>query len=356
MKPVYHFANNIYQFSYALPLYNRIGGTFVVRDRRRLVHFLRFFRGLARFGENTPLKTPRVIVRSREKLCRLEGILIFFSNSIVPDDEYSRSVTIFNEHGTSDKRYGGVAYETARAKLRAYDYIFISGPKNRQRLKDMGLQIPEEKLVNIGGFRIDEYLKGNFSREREYERLKITDPSRKNVLYAPTWRFGNGTLKKYGLRFAREITRKHNLIIRPHYHDQKYSYFLRLQCSLAGLKHVYFSNASNIVKQDTFKDFVIADLMISDMSAVIYEFLIMEKPVIIAKTDFDGNHQMPKEMDIMQNADLFEEEDDILRLVDENLANPRFVETSRKMVRASFYTEVGAVERAMDFIRKLSGE
>ncbi|HHS14317.1 MAG TPA: hypothetical protein ENN03_11210 [bacterium] len=356
MKPVYYYANHIYQFSYALPLYNTIGGVFVVRDLWRLWSFLRFFRGLARDGKTPFLKTPRVIVRSREKLAGLDGILVFFSNSIVPGDDYSRSITIFHEHGTSDKRYGGKAHEEARAKLSAYDTIFLSGPKNRRRLEDMQLRLPEEKLVNIGGFRIDEYLKGNYSREREYERLKITDRSRKNILYAPTWRFGKGTLKKYGLRFAREITRKHNLIIRPHYHDQKYSCLLKLQCALAGVKHVYFSNASNIIKQDTFNDFVIADLMISDMSSVIYEFLIMGKPVIIVKNDFDNCHQMPKEMDIMQNADLFEEGDDILRLVDENLANPRFVETYRKMARASFYTEGSAVQRAADFIRKLAVE
>ena len=122
---------------------------------------------------------------------------------------------------------------------------------------------------------------------------------------------------------------------------------------MEGVKHVYFSNSSNIIKQDTFNDFAIADLMISDMSSVIYEFLIMEKPIIIAKNDFENRHKMPMEMDIMQNADLFDEKDNILKMVDDNLDNPRFIDTYRKMTEASFYVQGSAVQRSVDFINNL---
>ena len=255
-----------------------------------------------------------------------------------------------------DRRYGGRSHEKAKKKLSKYDYIFLSGPKNLKRLEEVGLHFTEQKLVKIGGLRFDDYLSGNFSNEREYKRLKIKDTSRQNILYAPTWRFGDGTLKKYALHFAREITRKHNLIIRPHYHDQKYSYFLKLQSMLQGIKHVYFSNSSNIIKQDTFNDFVIADLMISDMSSVIYEFLIMQRPMIIIDNKFGNYHKMPREMDIRQNADLYQEGDDILKMVDENLQHPQYNEVYKKMVEASFYVHGSAVQRAVDFIQKLRKE
>ncbi|MCF7793940.1 MAG: CDP-glycerol glycerophosphotransferase family protein [Candidatus Cloacimonetes bacterium] len=356
MKEVYYYANNIYQFSYALPVYNKIGGTFVVRDRRRFIHFKRYFVNLAKFGEKSFLKTPNVIVRSRPELSKLDGVIFFLSNSIWPEDDYGKNSTIFHEHGTSDKRYGGKSHKKALKKLSKYDYIFLSGPKNLKRLEEVGLHFSREKLVEIGGLRFDDYLSGNFSKEKEYKRLKIKDTSRQNILYAPTWRFGDGTLKKYALHFAREVTKKHNLIIRPHYHDQKYSYFLKLQGILQGIKHVYFSNASNIIKQDTFNDFVISDLMISDMSSVIYEFLILQRPMIIIDNKFDNYHKMPKEMDIRQNADLYKEGDDILKMVDQNLTNPKYNEVYKKMVEASFYVEGSAVQRAVDFIQKLRKE
>ncbi len=353
MKQVYYYANNIYQFSYALPVYNKIGGVFVVRDRRRYLHFKRYFINLAKFNEKTFLNTPEVIIRSRSQLHNLKGVIFFLSNSIMPDDDYEDSVTIFHEHGTSDKRYGGKSHQKAKRKLSKYDHIFLSGPKNRKRLEEVNLFFTEKRLIKIGGLRFDAYLNNEYSKEEECKRLKIKDTARKNILYAPTWRFGNGTLKKYAVKFAREITQKHNLIIRPHYHDQKYSYYLKLQTILKGIKHVYFSNASNIIKQDTFNDFVIADLLISDMSSVIYEFLITQKPVIIIKNDFDNFHKMPKEMDIMQNADIYDEEIDILKLVDENLINPKFRKVYKNMVESSFYVEGSSVKRAVDFIRGL---
>ncbi|MBN2103493.1 CDP-glycerol glycerophosphotransferase family protein [bacterium] len=356
MKPVYYYANNIYQFSYALPVYDRIGGIFVVRDKRRYFHFKRYFHNLARFDEKTWLHTPGVIIRSREQLASLDGVIFFLSNSIIPDHDYEGSPTIFHEHGTSDKRYGGKSFEEARRKLSKYDYIFLSGPKNLKRLEEVGLYFSKEKLVPVGGLRFDDYLNGRFSKEKEIKRLKIRDSSRKNILYAPTWRFGEGTIKRYGLYFAEEITKKYNLIIRPHYHDQKYSYFLKLKARLKGFRHVYFSNASNIIKHDSFNDFVLADLMISDRSSVIYEYLIFQRPMIIVKSGFSNVHKMPKNMDIMQNVDIFDESVPILEMIDENLAIPKYTDVYKNMVSASFYLEGSAVDRAVEFIRNLKNK
>ena len=82
MRSVYYYANNVYQFSYALPVYSQLGGTFVVRDRRRYWHFKHYFKELAEFGEKTLFKTPKVIVRSRDELHNLSGVIFFLSNSI----------------------------------------------------------------------------------------------------------------------------------------------------------------------------------------------------------------------------------------------------------------------------------
>ena len=352
MKNIYYYANNIYQFSYALPVYKRLGGIFVVRDRRRYWHFKRYFINLAEFNEKTFLNTPEVIVRPRSELHKLEGVIFFLANSIKPEYDYNKSTTIFYEHGTSDKRYGGKSHEKAKRKLSKYDHIFLSGPKNKKRLEEVGLFFINGKNVEIGGLRFDEYLKDNYSKEKEMKRLHIKDTSRKNILYAPTWRFGNGTLKKYAMKFAKEITKKHNLIIRPHYHDNKYSYLYKAKCFLQGIKHVYFSNASNIIKQDTFNDFVLADLMISDMSSVIYEFLITEKPMIIVHNDFENYHKMPQNMDIRKNADIYKETDDILEIIDRNLTNPQYCNAYHKMVRDCFYVDGSSVDRAVKFIKE----
>ncbi len=352
-KEVYYYANHIYQFSYALPIYDLIGGVFIVKDLKRYFQFKKFLHNLARFNEKTFLHTPRVVIRSRKELHTLQGVIFFLSNSIMPKDDYSGSVTIFHEHGTSDKRYGGAKTNNiADLKLKKYDHIFLSGPKNQKRLEEIGLFFSEEKLIKIGGLRFDKYLQNTYDKDVEYDRLKIKDRTRKNILYAPTWRFGNGTIKKYGLKFAEEITKKYNLIIRPHYHDYNYSKFIKAQAALKHLEHVYFSNATNIIKQDTFNDFVLADLMISDMSSVIYEFLITTRPMIIIKNNFTDFHKMPKHLDIMQNVDIYDETKDILSLIDSNLEQQKYKEIYKQMAEDCFYVEGSSVKRAADFIEK----
>ena len=352
-KEVYYYANHIYQFSYALPIYKRIGGVFVVKDIKRYLQFQRFLSNLAEFNEKTLFNTPRVVIRSRQELHTLKGVIFFLSNSIMPKDDYSDSVTIFHEHGTSDKRYGGAkAHNVADLKLKKYDHIFLSGPKNRKRLEEIGLFFPETKLIKIGGLRFDKYFQNSYKKDIEYDRLKIKDRSRKNILYAPTWRFGNGTIKKYGLKFAAEISKKYNLIIRPHYHDYNYSRFLKFKTILKNLDHVYFSNATNIIKQDTFNDFILADLMISDMSSVIYEFLITTRPMIIIKNDFTNFHKMPKHLDIMQNVDIYDGSQDIVSMIETNLQQQKYSKIYHQMARDCFYVEGSSVKRAADFIEK----
>lgn len=82
-----------------------------------------------------------------------------------------------------------------------------------QKLLDSNVKIPDERLIKIGNLRFDDYVNGKFDREVEADRLGIVDRTRKNVLYAPTWSWGDGTLLKYVYRFAQEITERYNLII-----------------------------------------------------------------------------------------------------------------------------------------------
>ncbi len=312
-----------------------------------------FMRNMARFGEKTFMKTPRVKIMSVSELHKINGILLYLANSINTDYDHKNSITIFHEHGTSDKQYGGGS-DKAKRKLEKYDYIFLSGPKNRKRLQDVGLELPDEKLINIGGLRLDDYINGRISREKEIERLGIIDTSRKNILYAPTWRFGNGTLKKYGRYFAEEVTKEFNLILRPHYHDRRRGASLYQACKLRGIKHLYFSQPANILKSDTLNDFAASDLMISDISSVIYEYLITGNPMIIVQNDFEARHTMPDDMNIMKHTDIFDGSQDINIMIRENLQNHKYKEGHEKLLKNCFYSTDGTcLSKAVDFIQKL---
>lgn len=348
--PLYFIANSIYQFAYALPVYRKTGGVFVVHNRKKYRHFKKFID-----TASSDLKvSPKLILVPRNETHNLKGVLLFLANTIQAGESYTQSITIFHEHGTSDKRYeGGDAI--AIEKLSKYDYIFLSGPKNHARLIDIGLQLDSKKLVEIGCLRFDDYLAGKFDRTEEEKKLKITDRSRKNILYAPTWKFGNGTLRKQGGRLIDEITKSHNLILRPHYHDRKYALLLYWIKKLRGKKHIYFSYPQDLHKHDTYAAFVVSDLLISDLSSVIYEYLITFKPILVMENDFKQRHQMPTHLDILNQAIVCRNNEPLLPLVETCFDQANEISVGMKeLLHNCFYAaDGGSVDNVVHFLSNL---
>lgn len=349
---IYYFANSIYQFSHALPLYYKLKGTFVVRDKKKYYHLKRYLRFSAHHNEKTFLRTPKVIICHREDLKDLKGILIFFANAIQAEHEYQKAVTIFYEHGSSDKKYGG-GTKSAQNKLRNYDYIFLWGEKNRMKIRELNVEIPEKKLIEIGGFKFDLYINKSISQVEQIKRLRIKDSTRKNVLYAPTWDFGKGTFKQYALKFVKEITKDFNLILRPHYHDRRYGKFVYILSKLKGIKNLYFSQPVDIIRNSILNDFLISDILISDVSSVVYEYLITGKPMILIDNKYDNKHRMPGKLNVSSYVALYDGSNDIRELIFKTLKSD-YKKVYREMSKACFYSLDGtAVNKAVDFIKNL---
>ena len=357
---LYYFANNIYQFSYAIPIYQKIGGTFLVRDKKCLMQFKWAMRRMNKDRKkNGILNYPQVKLISKSERQNLSGIIIFCSNSISLK-KYPNAKTIFLEHGTGDKKYGGAKpgkdnpLDYAAKKLLSYDFIFTSGKKNIYRIKNMDIEIEPEKIVKIGGTRFDEVICGELSRQIEEKRLKIKDTSRKNILYAPTWRFGDGTLDKYVHHFIKQITREYNLIIRTHYHDYKRIIQLKLWAKLHGFKHLYFSNPLDQIRNNTFHDFIVSDLMISDISAVIYEYIIMNKPMILISNNTKFRHDMPDEMNAMKYATIWDEKSDIIDLIKQSFADEERTAKYKELLNnCFFYNDGKSASRAIEFLESI---
>lgn len=352
---MYYIANSIYQFAYALPLHRETGGTFVVGSRKKMRHFQQLVKRMERKAKTeASFVPPNAILVPRDQLHTLKGILVFFANTISPQQEYSDCVTCFHEHGTSDKRYEGGS-PLAVEKLNKYDYLLISGPKNKHRLADIGLEREESHLVETGCLRFDEYLSGSYSREAAARALGIKDPERKNVLYAPTWKFGDGTFRKYAAHLIDALTPEYNLILRPHYHDRRYGAFLYRMARLRGKTNVYFSPPQDVLRHDTYTAFAASDLLISDISSVIYEYLVTQKPIILIENEFEQRHRMPGAMDISPHVDSYRMGDGLPGLVRKNLeAAPESKETYRQLLENCFYkTQGGAVRDLAAFLEQI---
>jgi CDP-glycerol glycerophosphotransferase (TagB/SpsB family) len=346
---IYYFANQVYQFSNAMPLYREMDGLFLLKKFKRVLQFKKYLKnGNFSPGHKSIWHTPPYLVRTTKEILTLKGILLSLSNVDFTNDQYELK-TIFIGHGTGDKKYGSQAHS-----LESYNYHFISGPKHIEKLKDSGLNIPEEKLIKIGNLRFDDYINNKIDKEKVLNRLGIRDRSRKNILYAPTWKWGNGTLQKYAPVFSKEITREHNLIIRPHHHDRSYLNYLKLWVRLNKIEHVYFSNPASIIECDTMDDFKVSDLLISDTSSILYEYLITGNPIIVIKNQFDDFHNMPDHLNIMKHVTLFDGSGSIMEALNSLLKNNNLSDVYRTLLNDCFYYNDGkSVSRAKEFINSI---
>ena len=334
---IYYYANQVYQYGHIKPVFAQTGGTFVVNKFNRFLRF-KFY-----------MNNPDVIIRDLRKEIDLSGVIISCSNTIIKNNK-DTSISIFIGHGAGDKKYGGSAH-----CLETYDYHFISGNKHLHKIKDVGITIAEERLIKIGYPKFDEYLDSKLNKDQYLEYLGIVDKSRKNILYAPTWKWGDGTLRRFGKKFCKEISRDYNLIIRPHFQDRSYIIKLKLWAKLNGLKHVYFSNPAKIIKNNTMNDFAISDLLISDTSSINYEYLITCKPIIIVDNNYDQLHNMPTDLNILDIVQTYQSnKNDICSMIDFELNRNTF-DNYNKMLHNCFYFNDGkSSQRAADFIKSLN--
>ena len=334
---IYYYANQVYQYGHINPVFAQTGGTFVVNKFNRFLRF-KFY-----------MNNPDVIIRDLRKKIDLSGVIISCSNTIIKNNK-DTSISIFIGHGAGDKKYGGSAH-----CLETYDYHFISGNKHLHKIKDVGITIAEERLIKIGYPKFDEYLDSKLNKDQYLEYLGIVDKSRKNILYATTWKWGDGTLRRFGKKFCKEISRDYNLIIRPHFQDRSYIIKLKLWAKLNGLKHVYFSNPAKIIKNNTMNDFAISDLLISDTSSINYEYLITCKPIIIVDNNYDQLHNMPTDLNILDIVQTYQSnKNDICSMIDFELNRNTF-DNYNKMLHNCFYFNDGkSSQRAADFIKSLN--
>jgi CDP-glycerol glycerophosphotransferase (TagB/SpsB family) len=259
---------------------------------------------------------------------------------------------VFIGHGTGDKPYGGNLITADN--LLNYDYIFLTGDKHLERLKAADLSIPEDKFIKIGNMNFDDYLNNKLNRDRILDHYKVKDREKPVVLYAPTWRFGKGTFKKYAKYFARTITKKYNLIIRPHYHDYKRIPAMKVWAKLNGLKNLYFSEILDFYNNDKMIDFAVSDILISDTSSVLYEYLVTRKPIIVIETGYRKLQKMPDSMNIMKHTDIYDGTVNINDLISENLESQKYHEDYEKMLFQCFYHNDGrSTERAVNFLKEI---
>lgn len=350
MRDLYYLAKNIYQYSYVKPLYREIGGNFITHKPRGLFQLKRSFLG---YKSKNPSRgwfglQPKIQYTKLFDYRSLEGVMISAIGGGGFQRNADRLITIFIGHGTGDKPYkSGV--------VRPFDYYFITGNKNLQKYREsQDANFHEHQLIKIGNLRFDDVVNNKIDKKKIVNHIGIRDISRPNIVYAPTWKnWGGGTLLDYSYRFIREFDKDYNLIIRPHYYDWRFTPPIKKYISKNRYKNVYMIDQKNINKVDTIENLAIADLLITDTSSIMYEFLIMKKPIIIIDVDHELT-SMPPELDLKEAVDHWNGKDSILPLVKENIETNKYFSELHKLLFNCFdFNDGKSTQRAISFYNTL---
>lgn len=163
-----------------------------------------------------------------------------------------------------------------------FDSVFCSGYHQIEGIKKLEEKRGTEKklLLETGLTYYDVMLE-------EIKNLELPEKKNKVVLVAPTWK-DYSIINRFGVTFFDNLLKNssYDIILRPH--PQSYVSFPKI----IGEIEERFKNEPRFTvdrNPSGIQSMAKADLMISDLSGVIWDFaFLFSKPVLLLKTDFDS--------------------------------------------------------------------
>ncbi len=196
--------------------------------------------------------------------------IIFVPGNEVP--YYLRGLKVQIFHGLAGEKKG-------HFRIRHYfDLYFTQGPYFTKRFLEFKEKYKNFDVIETGWPKLDVYgqEKGTYSSEK-IELLKKYN-SKKIILYAPTFS-PSLTSAPFLINEIRKLAKNTTYLILIKFHDLMSKSLIESYKKLAvEVNNILFIEEKNIIKY-----LLLADLMISDTSSVIYEFLLLDKPVITFK-------------------------------------------------------------------------
>jgi len=207
-----------------------------------------------------------------EDLVRFNSDAIFVPGNEVP--HYLRGVKTQVFHGLAGEKKG-------HFRIRNYfDLYLTQGPYFTRWFSKAASKHKDFSVVETGWPKLDVYGK----ELHKYDSNKLTllkkSKAKKIILYAPTFS-PSLTSAPHLLTQIEELAKSKEYLIVIKFHDLMAEDLIDSYKKLSmSFENVLFIEERNIIKY-----LLIADLMISDTSSVVYEFLLLDKPVITFKNN-----------------------------------------------------------------------
>ena len=276
---VVYFGSNVgitYQLGMWLPYFERIGKKFIIVTRS-----LKMMRAAGQITDAPVINRPTL--RSLEDVITPSVGAAFYVNNAGKNTHFierREMKHVWLNHGDSEKP---ACFNPVHA---IYDVIFAAGQAGIDRYERHGVRIPREKFEIVGRPQVDQI---------EPVSTEPAEPQNgRTVLYAPTWKGAYQDSELYSLPVGVQIVsellaRGSTVIFRAHPLNYRYEVakeyiagiheILEADAKASGRKHIWGAEAEKeMTTDDCFNS---SDAMISDVSAVVTDYLQSGKPLSV---------------------------------------------------------------------------
>lgn len=207
-----------------------------------------------------------------EEIIKYRSDVIFCPGNEVP--HYLRGVKVQIFHGLAGEKKG-------HFKIRHYfDLYLTQGPYFTERFQQLKRKHRNFNVIETGWPKLDVYGKERDKYAEEKKELLKQHSAKKILLYAPTFS-PSLTSAPFLLKELQKVAANDDYLLLIKFHDLMSTELIKQYRQFAAAKsNVIFEEEPNIVKF-----LLMGDLLISDTSSVVYEFLLLDKPVITFKNN-----------------------------------------------------------------------
>ncbi|WP_140486827.1 CDP-glycerol glycerophosphotransferase family protein [Flavobacterium sp. GSA192] len=192
---------------------------------------------------------------------------IFVPGNEVP--HYLRGLKVQIFHGLAGEKKG-------HFRIRHYfDLYLTQGPYFTSKFNSLRKKYKDFDVIETGWPKLDIYGTNKDLYKTEKENLLKSFNAKKIILYAPTFS-PKLTSAPFLTEEIKKLASNKEYVILLKFHPLMDQSWLNIYKEIASeIDNIIFQTDKNIIKQ-----LLIADLLISDTSSVIYEFLLLDKAVI----------------------------------------------------------------------------
>jgi len=211
-------------------------------------------------------------ILGEEEIYEVHTKFIFFEN-LFNERTKLNAIKLFLWHGIGTKPYD---FEEA---LKTNDILFVEGEYKYNKLTKEFSQY-KSKVKKVGYSKLDNVINIEDNELALLRNKYNIDEDKKTILYAPT--FYPSSIEKMSDTFPEDL-KNFNIIVKAHYLTFERKQYKKQVQKFAKWKKYDNCIICDVDEYNLVPFLILADIMISDESAAVFEFAVLNKPVILNK-------------------------------------------------------------------------